>query len=480
MIRKRKKILLLAAMILGGSLLSVAQVAEKLSLNEAINKAMQNNTNILNSKLDVKASQHKIWEITATGLPHLDVKSAYQHLFVVPVLNFPSTQLSHTNVPMDQTTGLGTTSQLQLNTGETIYLNNVAGTPISLGVANNISTDITVSQLIFSGSYIVGLQARKAYANLAKQNDAKTRLDVIETVVNTYHMLQLAEESRKVLAQNLENVTKTLSEITEMNKQGFLEKTDVDQLEVTANTVRNAMNQIDSNLDMGYRLLKIQLGMEETANIELSDHMESEDSLINSSTLLMNEKFNIEQNVDYQLTKTSEHFTKLDMRESMSTFLPTLSGFYNHNIQSNVAAFNFAPKDLVGINLSFPIFSSGERLAVVAQKRLTYEKAQNTSKLVLNSLMMQAAQYQNDVRLKLEKYRNQKKSNELSDTIYQRTIEKYKQGVASSMDLMNVQNQYLTNLTSYYQSIYELQEAKSRLEKLFNINPDSAVKTINN
>jgi outer membrane protein len=208
--------------------------------------------------------------------------------------------------------------------------------------------------------------------------------------------------------------------------------------------------------------------------------MESEDSLINSSTLLINEKFNIDQNIDYQLTKTSEHFTKLDMKASRSAFLPTLSGFYNHNIQSSVASFNFAPKDIVGINLSLPIFSSGERLAVLAQKRLTYEKAQNTSKLILNSLIMQATQYQNDVRLKLEKYRNQKKSNELSDTIYQRTIEKYKQGVASSMDLMNVQNQYLTNLTSYYQSIYELQEAKSRLEKLFNINPDSAVKTINN
>jgi len=288
MFRKHKQILLQVMMILGGTLLSVAQETTKLSLDGARKLALQNNINILNSKLDLKATQHRIWEITAMGLPHLDVKSSYQHLFVVPVLSFPSTVLSHTNVPMDQNTGLGTTSQLQLNTGENIYLNNVAGTPIALGVANNISTDITVSQLIFSGSYIVGLQARRAYANLAKQNDEKTKLDVIETVVNTYHMIQLAEESRKVLAQNLDNVTKTLSEITEMNKQGFVEKTDVDQLEVTANTVRNAMNQIDSNLDMGYRLLKIQLGMEETVKIELTDPMESEDSLINSSTLLTN------------------------------------------------------------------------------------------------------------------------------------------------------------------------------------------------
>ena len=473
MFRKRKKVLLPVTMILGGILLAFAQEAEKLSLNEAIKKALQNNISILNSKLDLKATQHRIWEITAIGLPHVDVKSSYQHLFVVPELNFPGTELSHTNVPMDQTTGLGTTSQLQLSTGEIIYLNNIAGSPIALGVANNISTDITVSQLIFNGSYIVGLQARKAYANLAKQNDEKTKLDVIETVVNTYHMIQLAKESRKVLVQNLDNVARIITEISEMNKQGLLEKTDVDQLEVTSNTIRNAINQIESNLDMGYRLIKIQLGMVDTVKIELSDPMESEDSLINSSTLLVNEAFNIDQNMDYQLTKTSEHFTKLDMKQSMSAFLPTLSGFYNHNIQSNIASFNFAPKDVIGINLSLPIFSSGERFAVVSQKRMAYEKAKNTSRLVTNSLYMQASQYQNDVKLKMEKYRNQKKSNELSDTIYQRTVEKYKQGMASSMDLMNVQNQYLTNLSSYYQSIYELQEARSKLEKLLNINQEN-------
>ncbi len=476
MFRKHTQMRLLGMMILGSIFISNAQEVQKLSLNEALKMALQNNTNILNSKLDLKSTQNRIWEITAMGLPHLGVKSSYQHLFVVPVLNFPSTVLSHDNVAMNPATGIGTTSHLDLNTGETIYLNNIAGTPIALGVANNISTDITVSQLIFDGSYIVGLQARKAYANLAKQNDEKTKQDVIETVINTYHMIQLAEESRKVLAQNLGNITKTLNEITEMNKQGFVEKTDVDQLEVTANTVRNAMNQIESNLDIGYRLMKIQLGLAETAKIELSDPMESEDSLVNSSTLLVNENFNLNQNVDYQLTKTNEHFTLLDMRRSQSAYLPSISGFYNHNIQSNVAAFNFAPKDVIGINLSLPIFSSGERIAVVGQKRMAYEKAVNTSKYVSNSLLMQASQYQNDVKLKLEKYRIQKKSNELSDTIYQRTIEKYKQGISSSMDLMTSQNQYLTNLTNYYQSIYDLQDAKSKLEKLFNINQDVVTK----
>jgi len=473
MFRKKKQMLLLVAMILGGTILSFAQETEKLSLEKSIQMALQNNTNIINSKIDLKIAQKKIWETTAMGLPHVDVKSSYQHLFSVPVLSFPGTQLSKTRVPMDPATGIGTTSELQLSTGENIYMNNVAGTPIALGIKDNITADLTVSQLIFSGSYIVGLQATKVYYNFSKQTDEKTKLDVVETVVNTYHMLQLAEESRKILVQNLDNINKTLSEIAEMHKQGFLEKTDVDQLEVTANNVRNMMNQIDSNLDLGYRLLKIQLGLQETAKLELADEMESGDSLVKTSMQLTAEQFNINRNVDYQLIQSAEKIAKLDLSLSKMVFLPTISGFYNHNEQLNSSAFNFAPRDLVGINLTLPIFSSGERLAVVSQKRMSLEKAQNTSKYVSSSLQMQASQYQTDVKLKLERYLNQKKSKELSDDIYLRTMEKYKQGIASSMDLMTSQNQYLTNLTNYYQSIYDLQGARSKLEKMYNINQDS-------
>jgi len=472
MFGKFKQILLLAAMILGGTLLSVSQNGEKLSLNDAIRMALKNNTNILNSQLDLKIAKKRITEITATGLPHVDLKSAYQHLFIVPAINFPGTKLSKSEVPFDSKTGLGTISSLQLSTGENIYLNNVAGSQIQLGIMDNVSTDITVSQLLFSGSFLIGLQASKVYYNLSKQTDEKTRQDVIEMVVNTYHMIQLGEESSKILAQNLDNVSKTLTEITEMNKQGFVEKTDVDQLEVTANTVRNAINQIESNLDMGYRLMKIQLGLKDTVAIVLSDKLETDDSLNMSGMQLVAEKFNVEQNVDYKIIQTTEKLTKYDLMISKSSFLPTLSGFYNHNIQLNTPGFNFVPRDLVGINLSLPIFSSGERLAVVSQKNMAYKKAQNTREFVSESLLMQASQYQMDVKLKLERYRNQKKSKELSDDIYQRTLEKYKQGLTSSLDLMTIQNQYLTNLTSYYQSIYDLQGAKSKLEKLFNIHQD--------
>jgi len=403
----------------------------------------------------------------ATGLPQISAKGTYQHIFKVPTMSFGgATTLSYDK------TSTGMASWVDLDNGKKIYLNTEPGSPIELGVKNNTTFDFTLSQLIFSGSYFVGLQATKVYYGLTKENAEKTKLDVIETVINTYNMIQLAEESRKILTQNLENINKTLYEVSEMNKQGFLEKTDVDQLELTGNTIRNAMNQIDSNLDMGYRLLKIQLGIEETAKVELTDILESDELLTKSSLQLVTESFNISQNVDYQLIQTSEKIAKLDLNLVKAGFLPTIAGFYNHTEKLKAPILDFSPKDLVGVNLSFPIFSSGQRLSTLAQKKMSLEKAQNTRKFVSSSLIMQASQYQNDLKLKLEKYQNQKKSKELSDDIYKRTLEKYKQGMSSSMDLMTSQNQYLTNLTNYYQSIFDLESSKSKLEKLFNINQD--------
>ena len=127
-------------------------------------------------------------------------------------------------------------------------------------------------------------------------------------------------------------------------------------------------------------MLKIQLGLQESTKLELADEMESGDALVKSSMLLTAEQFNINRNVDYQLIQSAEKIAKLDLNLSKMAFLPTISGFYNHNEQLNSTSFNFSPRDLVGINLTLPIFSSGERLSVVSQKRMPLAKTRHTSK----------------------------------------------------------------------------------------------------
>jgi len=443
MFRKQKQITLLAALFLMGISAAQSQESKNLSLSDAVNTAMQYNTSMLNSKLDVEIARKKVWETTAMGLPHVDITSAYTFLPKVP--SIPA-NVFDPNAP--------------------------EGQMMELGVKNQITGDLTASQLIFSGAYIVGLQATRVYYELTQQNNEKTRLDVIESVINTYHMIQITEKARAVLAQNLENIEKTLFEITEMNKQGFVERTDVDQLEVTANGVRNAISQIDSNLEMAYRLLKIQLGFQEEVSLKVSDELAENDSLTAASLALVNESFILENNVDYKLILNAQEIAKLNLKLAKSEYLPTLSGYYRHSEKLKSPFFDFAPKDMLGVNLSLPIFSSGERSSKVAQKKYEVEKSENTRIFVSNSLIMQANQLQADLRIKLDKLQIQKKTKDLSDQIYQTTLEKYKEGLSTSTDLLTAQNQYLSNLSTYYQNIGDVLSAKSKLEKVFNINQD--------
>jgi outer membrane protein TolC len=225
-------------------------------------------------------------------------------------------------------------------------------------------------------------------------------------------------------------------------------------------------------LDIGYRLFRIILGLDINVSVKLTDTLEANSPLPATFAPLMSQSFNIEKNIDYRLINSATALSKLEYQNALAAYLPIISGFWNHTEKAKKPSFDFSMKDLLGVNLSFPIFSSGQRMATVSQKKLAIEKMNNTKKLVFNNLMLQADQTQTDLKLKYEKFEIQKKSLTLSDQIYQRTLEKYKNGVSTSMDLTNTQNQYLTSLTSYYQSIYDLATAKSKLEKLFNINQE--------
>ena len=441
MLSRKCQIILLILLTFGGVTISAAQDTLRLSLNDALKMAQENNLNIKNSQLDLKIAQKKIWETIAIGLPHVDGTAKYTFNPKVPTL--PATAFDPNAKP---------------------------GDVIELGVKQNIVYDLTVSQLIFNGAYLVGLKASRAYYDMSAESLEKSQLDISESVTNTYFMVLVGEESRKILKANLENVNKTFEEIKETYKQGFVEKTDVDQLELTANTISNAIAQINNNLEMAGRLLKIHLGLAESANIVLTDQLGMEEAQVNKLTDLAKEPFMLEKSVDFKMLTTAELLAKYDYKREMSNSLPVIAAYYNHQEKWKKPAFDFAPKDMIGINLSLPIFSSGQRSALVAQKRMAFEKATNNKLYVSNTLLMQSTQFQNDLRTKLEKFQIQKKSKELSDVIYQRTLEKYKLGVSSSLELMTIQNQYLNSLTDYYQGIYDVVGAKTKLEKLFNIN----------
>ncbi len=436
-------------------------VTNSFSLKQAQDYAIKNNANSRNSAIDMEIAKKKIWETTAIGLPHISAQVNYQHLFTVPELSLGGSTYLATNLPA----GTPITSD-DIN-NQSVYMGYKPGAPIKLGVANNTTLDLTVSQLIFSGEYIVGLQATKVFYTMTDQSRQKTEIDLKESIANSYAMALVFEQTRLVLNQSLENTTKTLSDMQEMYKQGLVENTDVDQIELVSLTLKNAVSSMSRQIDATYDLLKFQLGMPFTDKIALTDNLESIANTVNLETLIA-AQFNINNNLDYQILQTSEEISKLNLKREKSTYLPNLAAVYRHNEMMNEPAFNFNPKDVVQIAMNVPIISSGERNSRVQQRKLELQKVTNTKDNVANGLQLQYLNTRNELTTAYEKYLNDKRNIELTKRILDKSLIKFKEGLASSRDVTEFLNQYLTAQSNMYTSMLTLISAKYKLDKLNN------------
>lgn len=436
-------------------------VTTTLSLKQAQDYAVKNNANSRNSTIDMEIAKKKIWETTAIGLPQISAQVNYQHLFTVPELSLGGSTYLATELPA----GTPITSD-DIN-NQNVYMGYTPGAPIALGVKNNTTLDITISQLLFSGEYIVGLQATKVYYTMTDQSRQKTEIDLKESIANTYAMALVFEQTLAVLNQSSENTTKTLSDMQAMFKQGLVENTDVDQIELVSLTLKNAISSMSRQIDATYDLLKFQLGMPFADKVVLSDNLESISNTVNLETLI-GTQFNINNNLDYQILLTSEEISKLNLKREKSTYLPNVAAVYRHNEMMNEPEFNFNPKDVIQVAMNIPIASSGQRNSKVQQRKLELQKVINTKDNLANGLQLQYINTRNELTTAYEKYLNDQRNIELTKRIFDKSLIKFKEGLASSRDITEFLNQYLTAQSNMYNSMLSLISAKNKLDKLNN------------
>lgn len=431
-----------------------------LSLKQAQDYAIKNNAGSRNAVLDMEIARKKIWETKAMGMPQVNAQANYQHLFKVPEMSLGGITILKSDLPDG-------TPVMSEDIGNSVYLGYQAMPPIQLGVKNNTTLDITVSQLIFSGEYIVGLQATKIFYLMSEQKKAKTEIELKEFVANMYTTALLLERNLEVMKKSLDNTKKTLSDMQQMYKQGLLENTDVDQLEFASLSLANGVNSLRRQLDYTLDVMKFQLGMPFDENIILTDQLEGIADNINLETIVASQ-FNINNNLDYQILANSEAISRLNLRREQSTFLPNLAAVYRHSEKMKKPEFDFNPKDVFQISMNIPIFSSGMRNVKVQQRELELQQVINIRNNATNGLQLENMNARNNISTAYEKYVNDKRNIELTKRIYDKTLIRFNEGLASSKDISDNLAQYLNAQSSLYSSIFSLISAKNKLDKLNN------------
>lgn len=421
-----------------------SQTSTNLTLTEAIAYGLENSPVMKNSTLDVEIARKKVWETTAIGLPQVNGTLSYSYQITQPDYGkiFGAMAPPTTEQPQEPAQGGGLSFP-----------------------KSSTAVDVTASQLIFSGAYIVGLQTSKLYVGLSQLNQSKSKDDLIEAITNAYLTVLITRENKQLSDSVLLLTEKTFAETQAMAGQGLMEQTDIDQLEITVSTLRTNRDMLARQMELAEFLLKFHIGMPVDQPIVLTDELTRISNKEQAQQVLLKE-FNPEQNITFKMLDYQSQLSFKNLRYQQSTLLPNIAGVYTYHKNLNEKAFDLQPRDLVAVQLSWDLFTSGQRLAKISQAKKEYYKAENSKLQVSESLKLEYAQTRSALLNAIEKYETATKNVALSNRIYRNTLVKYGIGTASSLELTQVQNQYLSNLANYYGAIMEMQLAKNKFEKI--------------
>ncbi len=401
----------------------------ELSMEEAVKYAIQNNKQLRGAtigRLEAEASHRAT---IAQGLPQIEAAYDYQ--------NF-----------------LGA----EANLGPMVF----EFTPTS-------NLNIRASQLIFSGSYIVGIQLSRLLKEVSEVNYKKTDAEIRSQVINSYNLILISERSKEILKQNVDNLSEVIKRTEALVTVGILDETDKDQIKVQQTMLQNAVRNAERQVEMAYNLLRMHLGVAADTDIVLTDNLlnimaqaDIEGSLRAS--------FDINNSFDFQLMQLQRDIAARQLSLERVSFLPTAAGFYNYTEKIEEAELDFQPTTVVGINVSIPIFTSGMRYFNQQKARYNLKSVETQVALVADQLHIQERQLRYNLQNAVEQYDAQKKNIELAQRVYNNVYNKYQQGLASSLDVTTSNTNLLQAENDYVMSVMQVLEAKTALDLLLNRN----------
>lgn len=417
------------------------------SLDEAIEYGLSNNPNIQNANIEIQKAYKERWATIAIGLPQINVTGNYQNFLELPVSLVPAEFFGGQE---------GEFAELRF------------------GTTQNMIGSVRMNQLLFDGSYIVGVQATKIFLEISELGYEKTSLEIRKAIIDAYGTVLLAQENAAILAKNKSNIKKTLEETQKIVANGLAEQENAEQLELTLSRIATQLDYAITLEEITMSMLKWIMGMPEENPISLEQSLEELVMLkiLESGT---QSELTIENNLDLKFAENDRSSERLLYRYEKSKALPKLSAFISGTYTGNSNEFTFTDTNqkwfgssLFGINLEVPVFSSLLRSSNTQKAKLALEQAEIRLVDTRNRLSIELEMAVNEMDLALKNYNTSKKDLALAERIEQKNQIKYLEGISSSFDLRQAQQQLYTTQNQFLQSMKAVIDAKTNLETLTN------------
>ena len=401
-----------------------------LSLAQAQDYAVETNRSLRNASLAVQKAYAQRWQTIASMLPSADLSWGY-------------------------TSMMG-------------YKMNFGGMPIEM--PDNGTLGVTTAVGI-NGQAIVGALLNNVAIDMQKLNLQQSEDNLRANVKTSYASVLVLQNVVTLLESSLANIER-MAEMTQRSVEvGAAEQTTADLIQVRVNTLKNNINANLRSTQLALNALKVLLDVPAETELVLTSTLE--DFLSAEAVLaLLGNDFILENNLNYQLLEKNVELAKKNVHMAGWAYGPTVALAYQYSKKDYFGekeGFNMTPPNAVSLNISVPLWSSGKRAAGVVEKKIALEEARNTFAETANNLGIQNEQLRYNLQNGYETYMNEKDNMEVTQRVFESTTNKFNQGAASNLDLVNASNDLITAQSSYVQAVLTLVNAQVELEKFLNL-----------
>ena len=444
----QKQMLKLTNLLLG-LLLTCGSVRaqQSFSLQEATNYGVQKNVTVKNAETDAESANSRIGEIRSIGLPQVNATLNLLHNPIIQRFFLPATFGNPNAGPDDPPI------------------------PAKFGVNYSGTATVTVNQLLFNATWLLGLKAAEAYRSLAQKQIMQSKLMVVENVSKAYYGVLIAEERAAILDLNMSRLDSLVRETKILNQNGFVEKIDIDRLEVQANNLKTERQKVQNLIELSYYLLKFQMGAKLEEPIVLTDRITDQNVAQLQSDVLGDEKaFTYNDRIEYSLLKDQKNLAEMDVTNVRRQYLPTVAAFGTYGYNIGLDKFQIFTKPwfnsaTVGLVINVPIFDGFQKKYKLQQNQFTVKKIDQSMGLLEQSIDLQVKSAKVAIVNGLETLKTQKRNLDLSQEIVRVTKVKYKSGTGSNIEVLNAESSLKESQTNYFAALYDLLLAKVDLDK---------------
>jgi outer membrane protein len=456
--RRTKRTMMPVALLL---LASVATAQQKFvfTAKEAVDHALKNVTEIKNAQLDRAHQDAQNKELTGQAYPQINGSISGQHYFKVPVILFQDfTTPAVYDVLKKEGVKDGNGNPIQPPTGPP------ASFPVSFTLPWQATMGFTFQQLLFQPDVFVGLQARSKALELADWNIKVMEDSVRANVFRAYYSVLIAEKRMQFIDTSLMRLAKLMSDQTQLYKNGFAEKLDIDKTQVSLNNLQTQRTQLANLVYLGYASLKFSTGLNQVDTLQLTDTLSIETV---KKDVLDATGFKYEDRNEVRLLQTTTDLLNMQLRRQKLGYAPTIGAVYSwgmNALRKEASFFDFNQswfkQSYVGLSINIPIFDGGQRWYRIKQAKIDLEKSSNTLKNLERAIDFQREAAVVVFRNSLSSLDVQDRNYKLAEKVYYTTKKKYEQGLGSSFEVLQADSEFQTAQSNYFQALYDAINAK--------------------